>query len=148
MTTLNIACAACGTINRLPKDRLEDKPKCGRCKKGVFAYQPLKVTEKSFELFVMKSEVPVVVDFWATWCSPCVQFAPTFELAASQWEPKARFMKVDSDANPAISQKYGIRSIPTLALFHQGKEVTRKAGAMPTQMLNKWLEDALSELKN
>lgn len=146
MSTLNLACAHCGTINRIPTERLNDKPNCGRCKKPVITYAPTSVTEKTFANHVLKSDVPVVVDFWATWCGPCVQFSPVFQQAAASWEPRVRFVKVDADSAPELSARYGIRSIPSLLLFHQGKEIGRQAGAMPGQMFDQWLETRVKNL--
>lgn len=146
MTTLNIACAHCETTNRVPSDRLVDNPVCGKCKKPVFSYRPLVANEQNFKKLVLNSDIPVVVDFWATWCGPCVQFAPTFEQAAAGWEPRLRFVKVESEANAALAGSFNIRSIPTIALFHQGKEITRQSGAMPAQMFDQWLEKQISTI--
>jgi thioredoxin 2 len=147
MDLVNLTCSHCSTINRVPRDRLFDKAICGKCKNPVVAYRPTIVTEANFEAHVMKSDVPVIVDFWATWCGPCVQFSPIFEQAATGWEPRVRFVKVDADSAPSLSQKLGIRSIPTLMLFHKGKEIERRTGAMPAQMFDQWLEGQVAKLE-
>jgi thioredoxin 2 len=146
MDTVNATCAHCATINRIPKDRLFDKAICGQCKQPVISYRPVTVSEKDFEKYVYKTDLPVIVDFWATWCAPCVQFSPLFEQAASGWEPRVRFVKVDADSTPSLSQKLNIRSIPTLILFHKGKEIERRTGAMPAQMFDQWLDKKVNEL--
>ncbi|MEJ2044502.1 MAG: thioredoxin TrxC [Reinekea sp.] len=146
METLNVTCAHCATVNRVPKDRAIEQAICGHCKQQLISYRPVTVTEKNFDAIVMKSDLPVVLDFWASWCGPCVQFSPVFEQAASGWEPRARFVKVDADATPALSQRLGIRSIPTIILFHKGKEVERRSGAMPPQMFDQWLEQKISSI--
>lgn len=146
MTLLNVACAHCETVNRIPKDRLADGPVCGKCKKPVFSFRPLIANERNFKKLVLESDIPVVVDFWATWCGPCVQFASTFEQTAMGWEPRVRFVKVESDANSTLAGSFNIRSIPTTALFHQGKEIARQSGAMPAQMFDQWLEKQISAI--
>lgn len=146
MEKLNLTCAHCHTVNRIPADRLHDKAICGQCKKPVVSFRPVTVNEQTFEKHVMQSDVPVIVDFWASWCAPCVQFSPVFEQAATGWEPRVRFVKIDADSTPSLSQKLGIRSIPTLLLFHKGKEVERRSGAMPAQMFDQWLEGQVRQL--
>ncbi|MCL6417660.1 thioredoxin TrxC [Aestuariirhabdus sp. Z084] len=139
MTTITLACAHCSTFNRIPRERLADKPSCGRCKLPVLSAKPVIANSGNFNNLVLKSSIPVVVDFWATWCAPCVQFAPTFEQAAARWEPRARFVKLETEAEQALAQRYAIRSIPTLMLFRDGKEIARQSGALPAQAFDQWL---------
>lgn len=146
MEKLNLTCAHCHTINRVPADRLKDGAICGHCKQPVVSFRPVTVNEQTFDKHVMQSDVPVIVDFWASWCAPCVQFSPVFEQAATGWEPRVRFVKVDADATPALSQKLGIRGIPTLILFYKGKEVERRSGALPAQMFDQWLDGQVQKL--
>lgn len=144
MSTTNLACAHCGTLNRIPTDRLSDHPGCGRCKNSVLTGKPITVHNGNFNNLVLKSGIPVVVDFWATWCGPCVQFAPTFEQASSRWEPKLRFAKLETEAEQALARRYAIRSIPTLMVFRDGKEIARQSGAMTGQAFNQWLQQVLN----
>ncbi|WP_196158055.1 thioredoxin TrxC [Reinekea sp. G2M2-21] len=146
MDMLKATCSHCGTANRVPAGKLWDKPICGKCKQPVISYKPVTVSEQNFDKFVLNTDLPVIVDFWASWCAPCVQFSPVFEQAATGWEPRVRFVKIDADATPALSQRLGIRSIPSLLLFYKGKEIERRAGAMPAQMFDQWLENQVSQL--
>lgn len=138
--SLHIACPACGASNRLPETRLSDAPKCGKCGAALFSGHPMAVTDANFEKIVNGTDVPVVVDCWASWCGPCMRFAPVFEAAAAQLEPKVRLAKLDTEANQATAAKLGIRSIPTLILFKGGKEAARISGAMPLGPFLEWVK--------
>ncbi len=130
-TAPHIACAHCGAINRVPAARLQDDPVCGRCGQALLSGEPIELTDAQFDAFIAKTELPVVVDFWAPWCGPCRQMAPQFAQAAAQLKGQALLVKVNSDDNPAASQRFGIRSIPTLVKLQGGQEVARVAGARP-----------------
>ena len=147
MDTIKATCSHCATSNRVPNGKLWDSPKCGKCKQDLFSFRPVTVNENNFDKYVYDTDLPVIVDFWASWCAPCVQFSPVFEQAATGWEPRVRFVKVDADSTPSLSQKLGIRSIPTLLLFHKGKEIERRSGAMPAQMFDQWLEQQITKLE-
>ena len=138
--TLHIACPACGTGNRLPAERLDDKPKCGKCAAPLFSGHPIQLTDANFDAIVGGTDLPVVVDCWAEWCGPCKRFAPIFEEATGTLEPACRLAKLDTDANPATSARLGIRSIPTLVMFKGGKEVARISGAMPLGNFLEWVK--------
>ncbi|HOV20990.1 thioredoxin TrxC [Ottowia sp.] len=129
--TLHIVCPHCHTTNRVRADQLASAPTCGQCKQPLFAGHPVALPdEASFDKHVARSQIPVLVDFWAPWCGPCRMMAPAYEQAAALLEPQMQLAKVDTEAVPALGTRYNIRSIPTLALFVGGREVARQAGAL------------------
>ena len=129
--TLHVACPGCGATNRLPAGRIDEAPTCGRCGKALLQGQPLELTDGNFDAVVGATRLPVLVDFWAPWCGPCRTMAPAFEQAGRQLAGRALLVKVNSDDNPALSQRYGIRSIPTLVRLDGGRESQRQSGAVP-----------------
>ena len=133
MTTdaLHVGCPHCGATNRLPPSRVTDDPVCGRCGKALLEGVPVELNDANFDAVVAKTDLPVLVDFWAPWCGPCRMMAPAFAQAATQLKGRALLVKVNSDENPALSQRYGIRSIPTLVRLQQGRETQRQSGAVP-----------------
>jgi thioredoxin 2 len=134
-----VVCERCDGIVRIPTARMRDRPKCPRCHATLFQGHPLTLTAENFDRHVAQSGVPVVVDFWAQWCGPCRSMAPAFERVAAETEPAARFAKLNTDEAQDIGARYGIRSIPTLVVFKDGKEVARQAGAMDAATLRRWL---------
>lgn len=135
-----IACPHCSTLNRVAPEKFADQPKCGQCKGALFAGKPIELTQQNFSNQIQKSELPVVVDFWASWCGPCLNFAPVFNQAAAELEPKFRFAKVNTEQQQQLAAQFQIRSIPTLMLSKAGKLITQQSGAMPKQMFYQWLQ--------
>lgn len=138
--SLNLSCPHCNVTNRIPADRIGDRPKCGKCKHPVFTGKALELSSANVSSVLNHNDIPVLVDCWATWCGPCQQFAPIFEQAAKEFEPNIRLAKLNTEAEQGIAGQWQIRSIPTLILFRQGKEVARMSGALPLPQLKQWLQ--------
>jgi thioredoxin 2 len=137
---MHLVCPGCGATNRIPDERLNDGPKCGRCGGPVLNSEPVALTDASFAKFITANDLPVVVDFWADWCGPCKMMAPHFAAAAKQVKD-VRFAKLDTEAAQMTAARYGIRSIPTLILFRKGSEIARMSGATGVSELIRWLRE-------
>lgn len=140
---MHYTCPHCATINHLPTDKALQEARCGRCKKSLFDGKPVELSDSNFNRFLTKNDLPVVVDFWASWCGPCQMMGPIFNDVCGQMQHQLRFAKVNTEQAQAVSAQLGIRSIPTLILFHGGKEIDRLAGALPAQQLTQWIQQAL-----
>ena len=139
MDLKHIVCPHCDAINRLPENKLDAGGKCGSCHRPLFTGEVLALDGQRFNRHIQKSEIPVLVDFWASWCGPCKMMAPVFAQLAQEMEPRLRLIKVNTETEQQLAGQFNIRSIPTLIMFKDGKEHARIAGAMDKQNLLAWI---------
>jgi thioredoxin 2 len=145
MDSTLVVCPHDGSINRVPTARLTDRPECGRCHQPLFAGRPTTLSALNFDIHLTRSGLPMLVDFWAPWCGPCLMMAPAFEKAATVLAPQFVLGKLNTEDEPGIAARYGIRSIPTLILFAGGNELARHSGAMGNpEQIARWATGQLS----
>ncbi|RLJ63549.1 thioredoxin TrxC [Sulfurisoma sediminicola] len=137
---LHVVCPQCHSVNRVPAERLAEGGTCGKCKAPLFTGEPVELDAAAFDKHIGRSDLPVVVDFWAPWCGPCRMMAPAFAQAARSLEPRYRLVKVNTEEEQQLAARFGIRSIPTLAMFKGGREIARQAGAMDAASLVRWIQ--------
>lgn len=142
--SLNTVCASCGGVNRVPQDRPAASARCGKCGKSLFSAQPQSISQGLFDRFVGRSDVPILVDFWAPWCGPCRTLGPILERAAARLSPGVRVAKVNIDEAAELAGRLGVQAVPTLAVFKNGKELGRTSGVMSEAQLAAWTEAQIS----
>ncbi len=144
MSTITTRCPHCKGLNRIPSDRINESPVCGKCHSKLLEGAPLEGTQDNLPALI-NSDIPTVIDFWAPWCNPCVGFAPVFEDISQEYAGKARFVKVDTEAQQLLAGQYQIRSIPTIMVFHKGNRLDVINGALPKSQFANWLNNALTK---
>ena len=134
-----IVCTHCQGVNRVPSQRLNDEPLCGKCKKALLTGKPVELNDSNFAKFSTKNSLPIVVDFWADWCGPCKMMAPAFSGAANVLKGTALLAKLNTEVAQQTAARFSIRSIPTMIVFKNGKEVARQSGAMSQEQIVQWV---------
>ncbi|CUU24989.1 thioredoxin TrxC [Duffyella gerundensis] len=139
---MNTVCASCQATNRVPEERIADGAKCGRCGNELFTGEVVNATAGTLDKY-LADDMPVLIDFWAPWCGPCVNFAPIFADVANERREQVRFVKINTEAEPELSARFRIRSIPTIMMFKKGEMVDMLSGAMPKAPFNEWIDEVV-----
>jgi len=142
---MNIVCANCFTTNRIPNDKDYTKGKCGKCQQGIYSSSPIELTNNVFYPFIERNDLPIIVDFWASWCGPCQNMAPVFKKVAES-SPTLLFAKVNTEQVQQVSADANIRSLPTLVFFHKGEEVDRISGGLNEMQMKQWIVQCLQKI--
>ena len=145
MEKIKVACPKCGALNLVANTPNLSKANCGKCQHDLLDNSPVILNARNYDKFTVKSDLPIVVDFWAEWCAPCRMMAPNFKEASKSFVMKAKFGKLDTEANRNIAGRYGIRGIPTMIVFKHGKELGRISGALPIGQIISWLNGVIGK---
>ena len=141
-----VVCPSCNAKNRVPEEKLAERPTCGQCHQALIPLAPIELNEQNFSSFITHSDLPVLIDLWAEWCGPCKMMAPHFAQVAKQY-PNVVFAKINTEENPRLSSAFNVRSIPTLVFMNKTTEVARVSGALRSSELQQWLDQQLASQK-